>query len=298
MAWLYVPGLVELTSGLNSQYQGTGLCVTSSGKPSVRPSSWRGWKTRPWRGRLSGTTLPPSTASRGMESWILSLRDSRVSRTALRGSAPAPQIPDGSGTTSPGSSGRSIPGSYSSRTFLDSSRQDLNVSGEIFGEWVSRWKRVSSLRQKSALRIGGSGSSSWPTPNALQGGQTSRSGDRRGEKLMGGIIRNWPTPNAAVSGSRSGEKAHPGRGLRTEAEMWGTPSAHDGRRPGPDLKSTEGSNLSRQAPKGDSQMVLNPRFVEWLMGMPVGWTAFEPLGMGLFRQWSQTHGKHLRSRLD
>jgi hypothetical protein len=28
--------------------------------------------------------------------------------------------------------------------------------------------------------------------------------------------------------------------------------------------------------------VLNPQFVEWLMGWPIGWTAFGPVEMGLF----------------
>ena len=29
----------------------------------------------------------------------------------------------------------------------------------------------------------------WPTPNTMTGGQSSRSGDRKGEPLMGGIVR-------------------------------------------------------------------------------------------------------------
>ena len=36
----------------------------------------------------------------------------------------------------------------------------------------------------------------WPTPNATEGGQTSRGGKRKGEKLMGGIaqLAAWPRP--------------------------------------------------------------------------------------------------------
>jgi hypothetical protein len=33
---------------------------------------------------------------------------------------------------------------------------------------------------------------SWPTPNTMEGGQTSRSGKRKGELLMGGLV-GWPT---------------------------------------------------------------------------------------------------------
>jgi hypothetical protein len=37
-----------------------------------------------------------------------------------------------------------------------------------------------------------------PTPNAMEGGQTSRSGERKGELLMGGIAKacSWSTPSA------------------------------------------------------------------------------------------------------
>jgi hypothetical protein len=34
----------------------------------------------------------------------------------------------------------------------------------------------------------------WPTPDASKAGKTSRSGDRKGEPLIGGLVRAWPTP--------------------------------------------------------------------------------------------------------
>lgn len=34
---------------------------------------------------------------------------------------------------------------------------------------------------------------------------------------------------------------------------------------------------------------LNPPWVEWLMGWPIGWTDLKPLGMGKFRSWRQQH---------
>lgn len=45
-----------------------------TGKPTPQPSSWRGWKTRPWIRLLSGTMLPPSTAAFGAARWTSSLR--------------------------------------------------------------------------------------------------------------------------------------------------------------------------------------------------------------------------------
>ena len=36
---------------------------------------------------------------------------------------------------------------------------------------------------------------------------------------------------------------------------------------------------------------LNPSWVEWLMGWPVGWTDLKPLETGRFQQWQQQHGE-------
>jgi hypothetical protein len=35
---------------------------------------------------------------------------------------------------------------------------------------------------------------------------------------------------------------------------------------------------------------LNPTWVEWLMGWPLGWTDLKPLEMGKFQQWCERHG--------
>lgn len=34
---------------------------------------------------------------------------------------------------------------------------------------------------------------------------------------------------------------------------------------------------------------LNPEWVEWLMGWPIGWTDLKPLAMAKFQQWQQLH---------
>lgn len=39
---------------------------------------------------------------------------------------------------------------------------------------------------------------------------------------------------------------------------------------------------------------LNPDWVEWLMGWPIGWTDLEPLAMDKFRQWLEQHGACLQ----
>jgi len=38
---------------------------------------------------------------------------------------------------------------------------------------------------------------------------------------------------------------------------------------------------------------LNPNWVEWLMGWPIGWTDLKPLEMDKFQQWLRSHSKFL-----
>lgn len=59
------------------------------------------------------------------------------------------------------------------------------------GQSISRLAR--STRHTNGT---GSGGSLWPTPKASTAGESSRSGDRKDEPLMGGLMRmaTWPTP--------------------------------------------------------------------------------------------------------
>ena len=42
---------------------------------------------------------------------------------------------------------------------------------------------------------------------------------------------------------------------------------------------------------------LNPRWVEWLMGWPIGWTSLEPLEMDKFQEWFKKHGENCPNEL-
>jgi hypothetical protein len=135
----------------------------------------------------------------------------------------------------------------------------------------------------------------WPTATA---GDAKASGSRNtrtsrahgGESLTdavrqdGGTGRRWPTPTA--SDSDRGSRTYP-RGNRT---LWGavypTPTVQDAE------NNAGPSQANRNSPPLNAVVggALNPRWVEWLMGWPVGWTALEPLGMAGFREWLKAHG--------
>ena len=94
----------------------------------------------------------------------------------------------------------------------------------------------------------------------------------------------WPTPTAGdskASGSRNtpNSKAHPGISL-TDAvrmdggrgRMWPTPAARDYRYPNATPYSARGGGLKGEQLPNAAGGPLNPAWVEWLMGFPLGWT--------------------------
>lgn len=92
-----------------------------------------------------------------------------------------------------------------------------------------------------------------PTPNVAmaEGGQTSRSGDRKDEKLLGGIATeaatDWGPYSAAIE--------------RWEAILG---------RPAPAPVRNDGKNGSPR---------LNPELTEWMMGWPHGWVTAAVIGL-------------------
>lgn len=137
----------------------------------------------------------------------------------------------------------------------------------------------------------------WPTPNVPNGGRTSNTTSQRedGSKRqvdLAAIAPLWQTPATDSFRSRGGDRKDE-MGLDQQARSlgWMTPNSRDWKsetgsennthdktpnlsrqvyRLHPDQQTNDGPPSSGSAPT--SRRRLNPRFVEWLMGFPPGWT--------------------------
>jgi hypothetical protein len=49
-------------------------------------------------------------------------------------------------------------------------------------------------------------------------------------------------------------------------------------------------HFQRDRLKLASTGLLNPEWIEWYMGWPMGWTELVPLATGRFQSWRQQHG--------
>jgi hypothetical protein len=107
---------------------------------------------------------------------------------------------------------------------------------------------------------------SWPTPRQEDGESAGMRHSRGVADTLTAVTATWPTPmtrdhRSIYAGEETMEKNS--RPLSEAASLFGLPDqpTHDG------------------PPSSRERRTLNPRFVEWLMGWPIGWTASEPVAM-------------------
>jgi hypothetical protein len=142
------------------------------------------------------------------------------------------------------------------------------MSAESWKDEVTKRRGEYSARRKSAHPTNASGCSSWPTPTTAEG---SKIGSQANYGQVG--LSNHP----AIVGLPDREK------LKKDGksqESWGTPTAVGRGARSPEtmakcleFRKTKGKNsvplyLEEQAGEG----VLNPNWVEQLMGLEHGWT--------------------------
>jgi len=161
----------------------------------------------------------------------------------------------------------------------------------------------------------------WQTPSAADaaGGHERRGGKRSDELLLKGQAKVWPTPRTtdrfgADTLDESGRTTRgTGPDLPSIAKTWPTPQARDhkdeytGRRNGgrdlPGQARTFHSSPQDQttttdgATSSNGTQVLNPRFVEMLLGWPIGWTDCTRSATASYHSWLRTHSSALHAAL-
>jgi hypothetical protein len=247
----------------------------SNGNDTPKKSSKRGSKTGSSTMRQSGLIYLPSTVG-SLEEWLTLLRqDSRASPIASQGNSEGLTMNGTSGLTRSELSVRWDPESSSWRTYPDLfslakdgkpmgepylgslPKQGMCADGQLWG--LTMWAHPT-------VETDG-GVSGWPTPSTMdhierQGMRPSRAATNRKTGYLSEAIvqqgeKNWPT-------------SQPG------------PLAQETQTHGSELYEND-PTLPQPSPKR-----LNPSFVEWIMGVPTGWTSLKPLATESYQQWWQS----------
>jgi len=189
-------------------------------------------------------------------------------------------------------------------------------SGQKWQGSLARFDRASSSWKTAQLSLLGASEQSsviWPRSGMTAGGQCWEL-PTLGRRIRGIDCGLWPTPVTAYDGrtqdawvaAKARAKAKHSAGqygkgtgapgmmdLQRAVKMWPTPQASDNRNRG----TTQTPAIARRIDAGKQVMLsmcmdgpLNPTWVEWLMGWPLGWSDLKPLETDKFQQWLRQHG--------
>jgi hypothetical protein len=276
MSWHFLPELAGASWGLTS----------SDGEP------WRRSRKKLTDGKYScgdkgtvcspcsrfGTTPRHSMDGHSVESWTSLPPGFLASLSRSQGKTPE--------RTTPGTAGRPPSESFgkwdhASRSWRTSQASLLTNTLEPYS---GNWPRAGMTRSGTVFQLPplapltrGTGSGFWPTP-------------RREDGQSAGAHNGVPDTMTAATGEDLATVV--ARGGTSTPQNFPTPKARDG-------KGQTQRGVHRQADglpnldRGDGKPLggqLNPSWVEWLMGWPIGWTDLRPLETARFLLWSSAHG--------
>ena len=293
MSWLYSQALVEAYSA----------DTCSDGAPSVQsngnpiPQAYCASDKMTAFSRLSrfGMTFAALTDDLGAELLTWFQADSRA-----RTSAPPEKAPESSASEAGyGEKWHELSVRYdrdtsSWKTHRCLWEEDLPWSSVILPKWGSIRDGVCSARMKLAHRIGGNDAGLWATPTTMdklppksaaalnREATIARPGRSKPGNLRDQVsnAHMWPTPKANDAEKRGNfDLTNPRNGLPAAVKQWPTPTARDCKSGlfSPEAKTKRDAH-SRGKPLNEQiGGQLNPTWVEWLMGWPLGWTDLKPL---------------------
>ena len=272
MSWLYLPELVADCS--QADCLGGAQSAPSKSTNTASASCSSDSETGASISSPSGTTCEPLTDARGVERWMSSLRDSPASHF---------QSQDNSVVQTTNEICGRQPHEYLTKYDRDSRSWKTcqrSLLADTLEPFSGTWPRSGSMLdgmcfQQRALEhpISASGSGLWPVPSPMAGDAQS---------ARNATATRYRIPPTGI---------HAGTTLTDYVTLFPTPSARD-------WKSSHASQATMQKntrPLNEtitdgSGGQLNPEWVEWLMGWPIGWTDLEPLETDKFQQWWSAHG--------
>ncbi len=290
MSWLFSQALVEEYSAATcSDGEQSAPSSGSHTQQAYLPPDRMTAFSRPSR---FGMTFRPLTADLGeaVLTWCQAVSRARTSALPAREQA-STASGQACGVTWRGSLARFDPDTSSWRTAQPSLLED-------WGESSVTWPRsgMTAAGQCWELpmlgrRISGTGSGLWPTPRAQEPGRTTVGYGRGLAELVEGKeqVQKWPTPIASDSRGSSGKPA-PGKQMQlVDAVRYATPTARDWKSGKASKETMERNSRPLSEQIGGS---LNPTWVEWLMGWPLGWTDLKPLATAKSLSAQQQHGDY------
>jgi len=297
MSWLFSQALVAEYLG-DTSLDGE-QSVQSSGNLTQQAYLSHGKTTGFSRLSRFGMTVEPLTDDRGQELLTLYLEVFRAKTSLRQEKALESQAPD----LVCGNTWLASLAKYDHSTSMWKTAQcSLLEDSMSFSLTLPRWGSMQSgalyplptLVQTISVKEFGSEPNNetfFHTPNT-----TGLDGGSNGRKALKKRLE-WPTPQARDHKGSSG-RSNTGQelDLPTKVKLWPTPTANMHKGSGPTLIRSDGKDRSWDSLHYAVEQVtdiggtLNPTWVEWVMGWPLGWTDLKPLEMDKYLKWLEQHG--------
>ena len=305
MSWLFSRALVaEYSAASCSGGEPSALLSANPMPQAFLPSDRMTAFSRPSR---FGMTFAPSTdcLGAGLLMWFLEASHARTSAPLARAQESTASDP-ACGDRWRELSVRYDRDSCSWRTHRSLWDEDLSACSLTLPKWGSMRDGVLSERMTLERPTAANDAGLWPTPNVPNGGRSCahvtdwrgadwRTAYHNGKKVQVGLehaAKHWPTPTASL-GTKGGRvtprKSREGWTLieAVSQRAYATPTARDWRSGKASQATMERNSRPLSEQVGGS---LNPTWVEWLMGWPLGWTDLKPLVTDRCRNVQQRHG--------
>ena len=299
MSWLYSRALVE--EYLEGTCSDGAPFAPSSGNPTPQaylPPDRMTAFSRPSR---FGMTFAPLTDDRGEELLMWFLEASRARTSAQPEEAPGlTESEAGCGAKWRELSVRYDPDSCSWKTHRCLWDEDLSACSLTLPKWGLMRDGVLLERMTLALPTAANDAGLWRTPTvgmlnadrAKDPEYTARKESKGQTITLADQVKNprmWPTP-LATDGSKGGPNQKGGKvdlRLSSAVHQFPTPTATNTK-----AHHMRGSDngKEREARSYGETGQLNPSWVEWLMGWPLGWTDLKPLATDRCRNVQRRHG--------
>ena len=285
----FVPDTAALILDLAEQSQICEPSLLARSKPSLARTWSLKWKRDSWTQHLSGRILKPSHGQSFVTAWTSSLEVIPASHSQQQANDLDETTLDTSGHISQTEFALCDQESASLKTSKDTSHLD---SERLLANWkalVTRLRGEYSVRVKSAHLTRESGSLSWPTANARDWkdsitGTHPPSRPNMSEQTLGqavSVVHGQAAPvNSSSLGSRQESWATQStmdhinvvRKPEEEVHQWATPRLGGEEKAETRLARGKDIGLHGQVGAMKNSAKLNPRWVETLMGLPIGWT--------------------------
>ena len=270
MSWLFSQALVEeYSEDICSDGE---LSVQSSGNPIPQAYCAPDKMTKFSRLSRFGMTFKPLTASHGEELLMSFLEDFRAKTSVPQEKAQeSPEKEVGCGEKWRALLGKYDRNTRSWKTAQCSLFEDLELSLETWPRWGLMRNGECWEQTPLAHLIKETESGLWLTPSTVD--IPTRSAESMEKRLE---YRKKIGRNGVTAGCLSEQVEWSGKGQPIgyiTKETWPTPTAHMAK------ETNAPSEALRNEPSMASRVggQLNPTWVEWLMGWPLGWTDLKPL---------------------